>query len=209
MEKIMKARFSFASITLAVFILTGLACNFLTQGGDQVEQAPTSVPQANQPTREASVAEPAITGTIQQWASSAIAGSQYGESDWSASQATGEPNTPECGDIGSAWASADSASVDWLEARFDVPVIPSRVNIYESNSPSQVVKVEMIDTAGGYHEVYSATPKAEETCPFVLSIQVNGADYQAIGVKITIDQSILDLPWNEIDAVELVGAVGG
>jgi hypothetical protein len=111
--------------------------------------------------------------------------------------------------LASAWASADSTSVDWLEVRFDVPVTPTQVNIYESNSPSQVVKVEMIDAAGGYHEVYSATPKAEETCPYVLSIQVNGANYQAVGAKITIDQSVLNLAWNEIDAVELVGTAGG
>jgi hypothetical protein len=33
---------------------------------------------------------------------------------------------------------------------------------------------------------------------------VEGADYQALGVKITIDQSVLQ-EWLEIDAVELVG----
>jgi hypothetical protein len=31
------------------------------------------------------------------------------------------------------------------------------------------------------------------------------ADYQAVGVRITIDQSVLDISYNEIDAVELVG----
>jgi hypothetical protein len=34
---------------------------------------------------------------------------------------------------------------------------------------------------------------------------VQDVEYQATGVKITIDQSQLGLPWDEIDAVELVG----
>jgi hypothetical protein len=206
----MKTKFSSILFCLAVLILPSLACNFLTQSGAQVEAAPTAIPQAIQPTAGPNLAQPpAAGGTLRQWASSATAGTQYGEQDWSAMQVTGAPNTLECGDIGSAWASADSTSVDWLEARYDLPVVPSQVNIYETNNPSQVVKVEMIDTAGGYHEVYSAAPKAEETCPFVLSIQVNGANYQAIGARITIDQSTLNLPWNEIDAVEMVGTAGG
>ena len=31
------------------------------------------------------------------------------------------------------------------------------------------------------------------------------ADYQVVGIKITLDQSEVAAPWNEIDAVELVG----
>lgn len=210
MEKIMKTKFSFVCLILAVLILSSLSCNFLTQSGAQVEAAPTAIPPVSQPTAAPNLAQPPAAGeTLRQWASSATAGTQYGEQDWSAMQVTGAPNTLECGDIGSAWASANSSAQDWLEARYDLPVVPTQVNIYETNSPSQVVNVEMIDTAGGYHEVYSAAPKAEETCPFVLSVQVNGADYQAVGVRITIDQSVLNLPWNEIDAVELVGTAGG
>jgi hypothetical protein len=205
----MKNKSSYVWFSLAALILASLACSFLSQGGGQETSAPTSISQAGQPTTPANPAQPPAAGTIRQWASSATAGSQYGDADWSASQATGAPDTPSCGDLASAWASADSTSVDWLEVRFDVPVTPTQVNIYESNSPSQVVKVEMIDAAGGYHEVYSATPKAEETCPYLLSIQVNGANYQAVGAKITIDQSVLNLAWNEIDAVELVGTAGG
>lgn len=64
--------------------------------------------------------------------------------------------------------------------------------------------MEVVDTEGNYHEVYTGEPKITD-CPYILSISVTGADYVAARVKITIDQSRLDLPWDEIDAVQLVG----
>jgi ligand-binding sensor domain-containing protein len=142
---------------------------------------------------------------IRQWASSATAGSEYGNPDWAAHQATGAPDTPNCGDLNSAWASLDQYSVEWLEVRYSTPVIPFEVNIYESHTPSQVVLVEVLDTEGAYHQVYEATPSMMPDCPYVLSFQVEDAEYQGIGVRITVDQTQLGLPWDEIDAVELVG----
>jgi hypothetical protein len=70
------------------------------------------------------------------------------------------------------------------------------------------VKVELKDTVGNYHEVYSEQPELLEECPYRLSIPII-LDYQVDTVKITIDQSVLSSDWNEIDAVELVGAPGG
>lgn len=145
-----------------------------------------------------------LTETVRQWASSATASSEYGNPDWAASQATGEPNTTVCGDFSTAWASAESYSVDWIELNYDVPVTPTQVNIYQTQNPSQVVKVELLDDGGAYHEVYSSKPQTTN-CPYTLTVDVSGADYLATGVKLTIDQSQLELAWNEIDAVELVG----
>lgn len=142
---------------------------------------------------------------IRQWATSATASSEYGNPDWAASQATGAPDTPECGDYATAWASQGSDTVEWLELYYDTPVYPTEVNIIQTHSPDQVVNVELIDTEGTYHEVYTGEPEnLWEECPYTLSILV-WADYQAVGVKITIDQSVIDPTWNEIDAVELVG----
>ena len=144
---------------------------------------------------------------IRQWATSATASSEYGNPDWSASQATGAPDTiiEECADLPTAWASQGSDTVEWLELYYDTPVYPTEVNIIQTHSPDQVVMVELIDTEGTYHEVYTGEPEnLWEECPYTLSILV-WADYQAVGVKITIDQSVIDPTWNEIDAVELVG----
>ena len=142
---------------------------------------------------------------IRQWASSANASSEYGNPDWSAMQATGAPDTLECGDRPTAWASYDNFSVEWLEVRYETPVVPTEINIYESHTPTQVSRVEVVDTQGIYHEVYTAEPKMVPDCPYVVSVSVGDVNYQAIGVKITIDQSVIGLPWDEIDAVELVG----
>ena len=142
---------------------------------------------------------------IKQWASSAYASSEFDNPGWGAQQATGAPDTLECGDTPTAWASYDNLTVEWLEVRYEIPVIPTEINIYESHTPTQVSRVEVVDMQGIYHEVFTADPKMAADCPYVLSVSVQGADYQAIGVKVTIDQSQLDLPWDEVDAVELVG----
>ena len=142
---------------------------------------------------------------IRQWASSAYASSEYDNPDWSAEQATGAPDTLECGDKPTAWASYGDYTKEWLEVRYDISVVPTEINIYESHTPTQVVRVEVLDMEGIYHEVYTAEPKMASDCPYILTIPVQAADYEAIGVKITIDQSQIGLPWDEIDAVELVG----
>lgn len=141
---------------------------------------------------------------IRQWASSAHASSEYDNPDWSAQQATGAPDTLECGDKPSAWASLGDVTIEWLEVRYNTPVTPTEINVYESHTPTQIVRVELLDTHGAYHEVYTAQPKITD-CPYILSIPVQRADYQAVGVKVTVDQSQLGLPWDEIDALELVG----
>jgi hypothetical protein len=143
---------------------------------------------------------------VQQWATSATASSEYGDPDWAAIQATGAPDTPECGDIATAWASSDSSSVEWLELGYDIPVRPTEVNVIQSHSPDQVVKVELIDTVGTVHEVYTGEPEDKsDECPYTLSIQVKKARYLAVSIRITVDQSVIPATWNEIDAVELIG----
>ena len=151
--------------------------------------------------------DPIAVGEIyRQWGVLAEASSEYGTDYWSAQQATGEPDTPECGDFITAWASLSSSGVDWIEIFYDVPVIPTEVNIYQTQSPDQVVKVEVLDGNDNYHTIYESTPmdRSYDDCPYVLSIPVE-SDYDGVTkVRISVDQSELE-NWNEIDAVELVG----
>jgi polar amino acid transport system substrate-binding protein len=142
---------------------------------------------------------------LRQWAFSAQVSSQRGDPGWSAIQATGMPNTLQCGDFDTAWASASGGGVDWLEVTYSLPVRPSQVRIVQSFGPNQVVKVEVRDTAGTYHTIYSGQPQAQAQCPYTLSIPVEGTDYGVVGIKITVDQSAMG-GWNQIDAVELVGS---
>jgi len=149
------------------------------------------------------------SGSIRQWAAEAEASSEYGSSDWKAGQAVGEPNTPICGDYGTAWAAAGSNTVEWINLYVQVPIVPTEIHIIESYNPDQVVRVDLIDMQGGFVPVYTAQPQiVENPCPHALSIPVTQRDILAQGVRITIDQSVLGLGWNEIDAVEIVGVPG-
>ena len=142
---------------------------------------------------------------LSQWAEFALASSEYSDPAWGAIQATGKPNTEGCGDIDTAWASLESTSVDWLELYYEFEVIPTKVRVFQTMSPNQVVKVELIGTDGEFYEVYNEPPRVEE-CPFILTVPVIDAGYEVMGVRLTIDQSILSpTSWNEIDAVELTG----
>jgi hypothetical protein len=161
------------------------------------------------PTEEAPAAEPEASegagGEIRQWASSAAASSEYGDPNWAATQATGAPDTQGCGDSPKAWAASEDDTVEWLELGYDVAVYPTQVNIIQSNSPDQVLSVDLLDTEGEYHDIYLGEPEGKVECPYTLSISVEDADYKAVGIKVTIDQSVIPAPWNEIDAAELVG----
>ena len=86
---------------------------------------------------------------------------------------------------------------------YDTPVTPTEVHIYQNYNPNQVTQVELIDTNGVAHVIYE-TPTQKMDCPYTLTIPVEGADYQAATIRITVDQSLLS-SWNEIDAVELIG----
>lgn len=151
---------------------------------------------------------PSVAGEYRQWATGAAAGSEYAAPDWAALQATGAPDVQICGDHPKAWAASGSNTREWLQLTYAVPVHVTQVNIYQTYNPDQVVKVELIDGSADYHEVYTAQP-TERDCPFVLNIAVPRTEYLVTGVRLTIDQSVLGLGWNEIDAVELVGVPEG
>jgi len=141
-----------------------------------------------------------------QWAISAVASSEYGDSDYSAMQATGKPDTLACGDYASAWAPSEANGIEWLELSYDSPTVPTLINIIQTYNPSQIVKVELIDFLVEYHEIYTAQPYARTECPYTLSIPVD-VDYQISGVRITVDHSVLGLGPTQIDAVEVIGSV--
>ncbi|MEW5829598.1 MAG: hypothetical protein AB1846_11965 [Chloroflexota bacterium] len=191
----------------SLLALAALACQFdeYARNGFVTSTPPPTMTATPVPTRTPAPTATSLPGeTVRQWAVSAIASSEHGNTDWSASQATGAPNTLSCGDRRSAWASLDKTSADWLELRYEKAVYPQAVYIHHSYAPDAVVKVELIDLAGGYHPVYSGKPSVKE-CPYRMFLIVQ-ADYLVIGVRITLDQSALEASlWDEIDAVELVG----
>lgn len=148
-----------------------------------------------------------VEGTeVRQWAVAALASTEYSSPGYSAQQAIGAPDTDECGDIETAWASESATGVDWLELRYAIPVRPSAVNIYETHSPGFIVGLEVIDMSGDYHTVWDGDPTPGAACPRIFTIPIDGIDFAILGVRIGLDQSDGG-SWDEIDAVELVGTL--
>jgi hypothetical protein len=149
--------------------------------------------------------EAGLGGDTHQWASQATASSEFGNPDYSASQATGAPDTTECGDTSTAWASANSNGMDWLQLAYDTPVVPKQIEIHQSLNPGAITQVEVASQSVGQSEiVYQADPAVVNTCPFTLVIQVTGIDSKIDEITITVDQTNHN-GWDEIDAVELIG----
>ena len=204
-------------LVLTMLAIASLACQLVSQviggaidaapntetGDLPPSQADTAPPSSDQPS-----APPASGGSdeIRQWAVSATASSQYSETNWNATQATGAPDVTECGDNGLAWASAESNGQDWIELTYAIPVYPTEINIYQSYNPSQVVKVELFDSAGTAYPAWAGSPQVVTPCPNQMTITFEPNQVMLVNKMIvTIDQSALGLGWNEIDAVELVG----
>ena len=153
------------------------------------------------------------TGTgemLRQWAVSAVASSEYAEEGWSAKQATGEPNVGSCQDDVFAWASLYSNTVEWIELTYETAVIPYEVTVVQTYNPSQIVDITGIADDGSEYLIWESEPEVVEYCPDFLTISVEPDKEVYINkLRITIDQNVLGLGWNEIDAVELVGIPRG
>ncbi|MBN1964953.1 MAG: hypothetical protein JW910_09915 [Anaerolineae bacterium] len=116
-------------------------------------------------------------GTRTQWPVSATATSEYTSDGWSAMQATGSPDTFECGDIRTAWASATSTGQDSLTVTYGVPMVPTRVDIYQTYNPGAIVLVELIPADASLAPiVIFAGVDSTTDCPGVLSIPVSGGE---------------------------------
>ena len=146
-------------------------------------------------------------GEIRQWASAASASSQFDDPNWSANQALGEPDVFECGDNTSAWASLSNDTIEWIELTYRTAVTPTQINIFQNFNPSQVVEVQLIALDGSKYVAWEGYPEKVETCPDMMTITLELTKKILVNkVRITIDQRVSGWGWNEIDAVELVGA---
>jgi len=143
-----------------------------------------------------------------QWASAATGSSQYGSDSWSFAQATGAPNTSECADRVTAWASSSSTGRETLALEFEQAVLPSEINVYQTYNPGSITRVELTNTDDSVVLAVpdSADPPGNTPCPGVFTLDVSNFDVPVNGVILYFDQSIGG-SWNEIDAVELVGTL--
>lgn len=143
---------------------------------------------------------------ISQWASAAVATSEFSPTDWSAQQATGSPDTRECADLPTAWASQSATGRDALTVFFDQPVFATQVNIYQSYNPGAITRVDYVLADGSGFLTINNSADPGTPCPGVMTIDTERTKDAVFGVRLYLDQSLTG-NWNEIDAVQLVGAI--
>ncbi len=180
--------------------MTGAVADLLEVPAATAAPKPNAVPaQSNAPGKSAA-------GIVEQWAVSAEASSQYSDDSWSAQQMVGEPDTPEPGDTGTAWAAATpDLQIETLLLTYAQAVVPTGIEIYESYNPGAVTRIELLDPASDEWVVVwegLADTAGEEIAVF--SPALVPADFAATQVRLTVDEPALP-GWNEIDAVKLIG----
>ncbi len=193
----------YRALLVIVILSVALACSALPGGsGGATPAAPVAATEAPAKTQEA---PPVADDLDVQWGEKAYASTEYGNPQWGAQQATGKPDTLECGDSVTAWAAAGGDSPnDWLEVHYARPMFAQEIQIYETYNPGSIVKVEAITVVADYIMVWEGQPKASSECPRVFRVPVEGVEAPLTGVRLTFDQSVIG-DWNEIDAVQLVG----
>ncbi|MEA2009025.1 MAG: hypothetical protein U9O54_07875 [Chloroflexota bacterium] len=194
--------------TLLLLSLFACACQVFP-AAQEVETATPALEVATRTPEPASQARANDWLTIKQWATSAEASSEFAVPEWGADQATGAPDAPGCGDYQFSWASAASDGIATLELTYETPVYITEIIIIQSFNPDQVIKVEVLDPDDEFQVIYQKLPEAVgRPCPYHLSLLVDNLDFKSNVIRVTVDQSVLGLGWNEIDAVQLLGVSG-
>ena len=124
---------------------------------------------------------------------------------WGPEQITGPPDTDRAGDIQTAWASREpDAGAEWLWADFEHAIELAQVRIRETFNPGAISKVTAV--INGQQIVLWEGNAATGQAPrdFVVNAP-SGINAQSVVVH--LDTSRVS-GWNEVDAIELVGADG-
>jgi hypothetical protein len=124
--------------------------------------------------------------------------------DWGPEQATGEPDTPDYGDIVTAWASkTEDAEVEWLALEYAEPCQPVAVIVHETFNPGAVYRVTGFRENGEEVELWKGKDPVRPGDGRRVAIIPVRPDFAVRRIKVYLDSA--NFPgWNEIDAVGLV-----
>ena len=166
------------------------------------------VPAEDVPAEDVPAEDEIPSGTLEQWASDVEATSEYSEGEWSAAQASGEPDTPDAGDFATAWAAdAADAGIEQLILGYPQAVVPTGIEIYETYNPGAVVAVEAYDIDGdAWVVLWEGTADTTGQEIAVFSPPLLSPDFATTVIRISVDETAVE-GWNEIDAVKLIGMV--
>jgi hypothetical protein len=125
---------------------------------------------------------------------------------WGQEQVVGEPDTQQLGDLPTAWApKQQNGGEEWLQVEFENAVALAEINVHETHNPGAISKVAAILPDGSERLIWEGDFDQEQATDIVeRAFQVRDA-ITANSVKIYLDTARVP-GWNEIDAVELVGA---
>jgi len=140
-----------------------------------------------------------------QWAARLIDVSSQkaeGKDAFAPSQVLGVPNALPLGQISNdAWIPKKEGPNEFIEVRFARSVAAQQVTIIENFNPGSITKVELVDTKGGKHEVYSNDkPGPLPDLYRTLEIRFPAAEYRTLGVKVYMNTAKVE-GVNQIDAI--------
>ncbi|MEO6003179.1 MAG: hypothetical protein ABIZ04_07555 [Opitutus sp.] len=144
-----------------------------------------------------------------QWATAAVASSQYDRKTYSAAQATGAPNIKVAGNSPDAWSPAHkNEGTEWIEVTFAQPMHATEVRLRQNDTPGCVARVEAIEADSTAHLWWQGAdpyvvPAIREIVWF--GVRVPRTSYLVAKIKITLNLTAVS-GWKEIDAVQLVGS---
>jgi Ca2+-binding RTX toxin-like protein len=153
-----------------------------------------------------------LPGTTEQYAASVIGfSSQLSSTTYSAQQAIGRSNTLVYGDQPTAWApsrrndNGDNTADEFITVGFATPVYANSLEVRESWGNGFIRSVELLDTNGVYHNVWSGTDTSAISSPANFQIDFAPTNYLVTGAKINVDIDNNTATYEEIDSVLLSG----
>jgi outer membrane protein OmpA-like peptidoglycan-associated protein len=157
------------------------------------------------------LAAPAAQAQHVQWAARLVAVSSQkseGKDPFSPSQVLGVPNALPLGQISNdAWIPRKEGPNEFIEVRFARSVAAQQVTIVENFNPGSITKVELVDTKGEKHEVYTNDNPGPLPEPYrTLEVKFPAADYRTLGVIVHMNTAKVE-GVNQIDAIGIADVV--
>ena len=146
-----------------------------------------------------------------QWAARLVEASSQkaeGKEPFAPSQVLGAPNALPLGEISNnAWIPRKEGSGEFIEVKFLRSVAAQQITVVENFNPGSITKIELIDTKGVHHEVYTnANPGPLPEPSRSLEVKFPAAEYRTIGAKVYMNTGKVE-GVNQLDAIGIADVV--